>query len=1330
VLGVTVYLLLFLQNGIGLGATAAGAVLIAAGMWTPLLSRRTGRLADCGGARRPVSVGLFTAALGLAAVALAVPTRNLLLIVPGLMLFGISRPFVFTPASAGAMKALPASQRGLASGLIAESRQLGAVLGVAALGSLAATFAAPGRPDASGAGLQAVLLGAAVVSLIAAAIVAMAYSTRPGGRASRHGSARPRKAILLASALAAITAAILAGTGTALASPPGPGHDPAILAPADGSLETGSTVLVRVRSDSGFTALLGSNDVTKNFGPPQDGVRTAVLHLGADVNRGFNRLVVTAGVGTARRYRAVSFTVGRRAPGMLHVATLSGSPAGLHVAVGERGDANFSQLQITLNGRTVRSEYWVVGLPNPSTVWPFARKSFQASFGADEGTRSGLNRLTITAWNQAGTFDRVTVRARVGAHLAVAAAGQGQRTSIHQLVVLDGRATRTWGGAAVRYRWSIVSAPAGSRAHLMRADTARPALRPDRPGRYLIQLMAWPQLRHSPGPDAFTAATATADTTTVEATPPTPPIGVPISTLTSSGGIDVGGQPYSVPSGTWAQVLVLDRQTLQVISDEPVGRADAVTDSTVKWLVNTIQDQNPSTLVVVSGGGRAAPGITLGGTMAVDLATMVGSAGGSAQSVLNQPTAWWQSLRSGSWSIVGVPGIDNSATSNLFGLDYGLYAGNASAPGALTGYLQPDNFENYTFVSGQYTSIDTQPPNTPQGQAEVKVGAHTYQSNPSAIPSGGSGFYLLVFDSTLHDLRSSTYYTNTGRTANPAGVQALAQALFSADQTPGHLVVVQSINAPTGSTSDWDNDGSLATDRFGTNQNVPIPQNDSTWGTSSLVAALGAVGGPMAHDQVAHMVTPAYAQPNPSYGGQGYTLVASTGSAWDPSAAPLSRSQAGSGSTEARVVGLLERSRQGLWTVHDPSSGTGPYNTVALAELAYQPPIEWPLSQTQPEKNVLRYLQGALGFEFPIRAEYANDSDLDWGAEAAKLQAIDYPGAGKGFDATTFAAVKAQVYNEMLDVALVNGLFNNWSNVFSTSTTDGLVDLQSIGKSVVNSVPAAGQSQTTGDVLATTGESLWVASTVFSLFGQEEVAGPLGLAACLFDLGSDVVADTEGSPDGGPITADVSQLAVDFADRYAAIQTDLGHVRDLMVSDWGKLQQAAANTTGIWSFNTTVQTDMIDSLENSAQREFWTAILPVPYVEYAVDSPFLWSESQSAGKKVWDFPWQVECTSNSYNFPNTKAFGNSMLANLSSWETTPVRLYTQPIAFDSLDWFGLTEKAAFDYGQGTITSNHDTVSQSLTKPLFEPVTQGGLGMDKVAFFAAPQWQHLWFYCQS
>jgi hypothetical protein len=151
-------------------------------------------------------------------------------------------------------------------------------------------------------------------------------------------------------------------------------------------------------------------------------------------------------------------------------------------------------------------------------------------------------------------------------------------------------------------------------------------------------------------------------------------------------------------------------------------------------------------------------------------------------------------------------------------------------------------------------------------------------------------------------------------------------------------------------------------------------------------------------------------------------------------------------------------------------------------------------------------------------------------------------------------------------------------------------------------------------------------------------------------------------------------------------------------------------------------------LSNSAQREFWTALLPIPYVQYVVDPPFVWGETQTPENPIWTFPWQVECQSNSFAGGDTAAFGTSALDDQSSWETTPVRLIHQPpfLTLNDQEWFGLTRYATFE-GE-TITRNPDTVPTSLTQPLFQPGYLGGLGMDKVAFFADPRWQRLWFSC--
>ena len=181
VLGVTLYVVLFLQNGLGLTAIEAGAVLLPAMIWSALLSARTGRLADRHGERSLVGFGLLVAAAGLAAIGLVAPAEEALLLLPGLLVFGIARPFVFTPAGTGPLKAIAPEERGLASSLVTESRQVGAVLGVAVLGAVGASFEASGGTGASPAGLALGMLVAAGAAVLAA-LVAFRLLPRAGER--------------------------------------------------------------------------------------------------------------------------------------------------------------------------------------------------------------------------------------------------------------------------------------------------------------------------------------------------------------------------------------------------------------------------------------------------------------------------------------------------------------------------------------------------------------------------------------------------------------------------------------------------------------------------------------------------------------------------------------------------------------------------------------------------------------------------------------------------------------------------------------------------------------------------------------------------------------------------------------------------------------------------------------------------------------------------------------------------------------------------------------------------------------------------------------------
>jgi EmrB/QacA subfamily drug resistance transporter len=175
VLGTSVYLVLFLHHGLGSTVMTAGLVLALTGMFTPLLSARTGAVADRRGARTLVLPGLVLACAGLAWTGVAAQKLSLAWLIPGLLVFGLSRPAIFTPASVGPFIAVPGEHRAFAASLVTEARQLGAVLGVAAMG-LAYTVGGSTRLNADARvladGFEAAMLTAAAVVAVAAIVVA------------------------------------------------------------------------------------------------------------------------------------------------------------------------------------------------------------------------------------------------------------------------------------------------------------------------------------------------------------------------------------------------------------------------------------------------------------------------------------------------------------------------------------------------------------------------------------------------------------------------------------------------------------------------------------------------------------------------------------------------------------------------------------------------------------------------------------------------------------------------------------------------------------------------------------------------------------------------------------------------------------------------------------------------------------------------------------------------------------------------------------------------------------------------------------------------------
>lgn len=141
---VVVFVPLFLQHRIGLSPLAAGSMMVAGVVGSPLVSVSAGRVADRIGSRTPALVGLAMTLIGTAVIGFAVMARSEILLIPALLIWGFALPFVFLPAARGVMRAVPHARQGEAAGITVTARLLGGVFGMS---GASAVFASVGRYD-------------------------------------------------------------------------------------------------------------------------------------------------------------------------------------------------------------------------------------------------------------------------------------------------------------------------------------------------------------------------------------------------------------------------------------------------------------------------------------------------------------------------------------------------------------------------------------------------------------------------------------------------------------------------------------------------------------------------------------------------------------------------------------------------------------------------------------------------------------------------------------------------------------------------------------------------------------------------------------------------------------------------------------------------------------------------------------------------------------------------------------------------------------------------------------------------------------------------------
>src|SRR6266568_1186454 len=139
VIGVIIYLSLYVQNTLGYSPVQAGLRFLPLSLVSFAVALLTGRLIGKVAMRVLLGVAMVAVAAGLASMADLTATSTWLVLLSGLILAGIGLGVTSTGLASAALSAVEPAHAGMAAGLVNTLRQVGTATGVAVLGALYAS---------------------------------------------------------------------------------------------------------------------------------------------------------------------------------------------------------------------------------------------------------------------------------------------------------------------------------------------------------------------------------------------------------------------------------------------------------------------------------------------------------------------------------------------------------------------------------------------------------------------------------------------------------------------------------------------------------------------------------------------------------------------------------------------------------------------------------------------------------------------------------------------------------------------------------------------------------------------------------------------------------------------------------------------------------------------------------------------------------------------------------------------------------------------------------------------------------------------------------------
>jgi hypothetical protein len=942
-----------------------------------------------------------------------------------------------------------------------------------------------------------------------------------------------------------------------------------------------------------FRALLNGRDVTEAFSAPEDGIRRASFQRGADLPPGRGSFLAAVG-----------------APGTEALET-----AGFHFTVWEVTEVKVPDPRassdhggwLTVRRASVGGRRLLTGKRGGHRLrLGGGHQGLGVALNADHGLIFGTNTVVLDRMRAPHHLERMRQTVIIPRTAPLVGAGRDRVIAAGQVTLLDGGATlAAETGSSLQYEWTILAGPEGYQAEIRDPRRRQAHFSAATPGRYRLRLTVTER--------AIAGHRSAAAEIEIAVTPTADPMGLPIETINERLNLQIGDVEYP-RLNDWLSILVLDPVTLTRLSY--TGYTDVELPQ-AKALIDSLSGEE--IVILRAGLPRAHDYPTRWHPDRDAFRAIIAALGGIAET-----QDGWAILSNTQFSLIGRRGLgpgqawQNSQTPPASLPDILCQAGN------LKGFLQRVNGGHYSFVSTDAASIDTAAEGSDGcTRNTIKVGSTAFRSE--VIADGDTAVQLVVLDRGLAAVANVTFViSRSGGAAvegsagdlplsQGTGVKGLAAALayFNRQSPQEHLVILQSFgqgpwwgNTPSGSPS-WASDdveaGNVAADD-GTASSAVALYDVWNPGYATVAGQVGSLTSGAGHDIVAGFGQDPFKAGTPN---GGLTVVGST----HPYDGQLNFVQGQTVAAPARLVGLLVRTRQWQWTVQNATS-TPQFDSARAWQTVLNPGTAWPYAEGAGYTAAMAWIAGQL---YPgtgildVRPQYVLKKSADWDGLAQVTRSFAYPASG-AFTDREFKTLQAQLANEMNAVASVRHLISQWAAITRDSMFSGHVNLPSLARSVVETALAEGRAhagdQAGLDWRGIIGEALGVAEAVLRETGEAELAAPLGLVVGVFSLAAALMA-----PQGTPAdTRDASDriwnradlLGQDLVTRFSGVVETLGHIEDLLISNWGRLEIAARRARGDWAFGPAVREKLALSLAVTTKRAFYKALLPLAYEPWAI----------------------------------------------------------------------------------------------------------------------------------